>query len=441
MGNVMRRQRQSRTDGWMNVLNGYGTSKDQRSYNKFGRTSFITMEQAEALFIENGTFRKICTAPADEATRVKFCLKDGEQELDINDDIQSLYEDYQGELQMSKALSFDRCYGGSVIFANVVDGQELFEPLNIDKITAIESIKVYSAREVNPCARYIDTNNPKYEQVETYTINDGETGANYTVHESRLIILDGGVLPNNVRRARNGWGAMILESIDKSLGNYDEANSLAMMLLSRLSQGIMKIEGLMNQLQMTDGETNVRKYINMIDLTRHIMNTVAIDGKDDYEMKNVSVTGVSDIIDRMQGGLSADATIPISILFGRSTAGLNSSGDADFETYYSMVERIMRIKLKPALSKLVQIIAIAHGIKLPDKFTIEFEPLKIPSEKEKAEAKNLEAQAKAHEADAAKTYHDIGSLDSMEIRDTLEEHSDYKIDRTLDNTGQPPKVV
>jgi phage-related protein (TIGR01555 family) len=441
MGNVMRRQRQSRTDGWMNVLNGYGTSKDQRSYNKIGRTTFVTQQQAEDMFIENGTFRKICTAPSDEATRVKFCLKDGEQELDISDDIQSIYEDLQGELQMSKALSFDRCGGGSVIFANAVDGQELTDPLSIEKVRDVEEIKVYSALEVSPFDWYTDLNDKKYGKVKTYNINDGQTGSSFTVHETRLIIMDGGILSNTERRRRNGWGAMELESIQANLGNYDEANSLAMMLLSRLSQGVLRVDGLMSQLQMTDGETNVRKYINMIDLTRHIMNTVAIDAKDDYDMKNVSVSGVSDIIDKMQNSLAAVTGIPVTILFGRSPGGQNATGDADFESYYSMVERIQRRKLKPALSKLVQIIAMAHGIKLPDKFTIEFEPLSIPTKKEKAEAKNLEAQAKAHEADAAKTYHDIGSLDSIEIRDTLEEHSDYKIDRTLDNTGQPPKVV
>ena len=55
---------------------------------------------------------------------------------------------------------------------------------------------------------------------------------------------------------------------------------------------------------------------------------------------------MKDVIDTTCNMLSAVTNIPQTILFGRSPAGENSTGDSDFENYYNYIERIQKLMLK-----------------------------------------------------------------------------------------------
>ena len=69
------------------------------------------------MFIENGIFRKIITAPADEALRAGFCIKTSD-DIDVSEAKQNpfLYEDLACEEKFATALYWHRCYGGKIIF-------------------------------------------------------------------------------------------------------------------------------------------------------------------------------------------------------------------------------------------------------------------------------------------------------------------------------------
>ena len=62
-------------------------------------------------------------------------------------------------------------------------------------------------------------------------------------------------------------------------------------------------------------------------MVRNILNTLAIDKDDDYDIKSISLSGVKDILDKTQTMLSAVSEIPVTILFGRFTGGQNATGD------------------------------------------------------------------------------------------------------------------
>ena len=69
-------------------------------------------------------------------------------------------------------------------------------------------------------------------------------------------------------------------------------------------------------------------------MMRSVMNSILIDGEDSFELKNMTLAGYKEIIEQQEVALSAVTQIPITILFGRSPAGMNSTGDADLEIYY-----------------------------------------------------------------------------------------------------------
>lgn len=234
---------------------------------------------------------------------------------------------------------------------------------------------------------------------------------------------------------RNGWGGRVFDRIAQELTNYNSSLSLSLMAISRLSQGILKLSGMESLLQNDFGEEQVRKRLQLIDMARHMMNTIALDTADEYDQKNMTIAGLKDIIQEFELALSAVTNIPATVLFGRSPAGMNATGKADFEAYYNMVSRIQQRALRPALLRLFDIISKAkeYPFILPESYTIAFKPLWNPTEKEIAETANIKAQAKEHEANAARSYMDIGVLDISEIRCTLKDDGEYIMDDSLDD--------
>ena len=107
------------------------------------------------------------------------------------------------------------------------------------------------------------------------------------------------------------------------------------------------MKNLANMLSTADGEDKVLNRLQVIDLARNILNSIAIDVEgEDYDFKSLSMAGVKDVLDSTCNMLSAVTDIPQTILFGRSPAGLNATGDSDMENYYNMVERIQKRNMK-----------------------------------------------------------------------------------------------
>ena len=322
----------NRKDGLLNAVNGLNTLRyDPSRHTGIVRTQFITPRMSENLYIENGIFRKIVTVPCDEALRNGFFIKEADEKA--NNELQSVLEDLEYETKFATALYWDRVYGGSVLFPIFQDGTEdLTEPLNENRIQSIDEIRIYSAKEVLPMTWNNNINNIRYRKPETYIINDETNGACFEIHTSRLIVFDGLTVPNIVRNERDGWGGMILEQLFNDLVlKYDIGNKYAIDIMERMAQGVISIDGLESKLSIEGGEKQVRKYLQMIDMVRNILNTLAIDSRDSFDIKSVSLSGVSDILDRVQTMLSAVSEIPVTILFGRSPGGENATGEADFQ--------------------------------------------------------------------------------------------------------------
>ena len=116
-----------RTDGFFNAFLGYGT----RRRDPFTHTYFHSRQvesiaarwhEYEELFTYNGIAQKIIKIPADDAVRGGFTLSDGDSELEQNKAVQSILEDLNFQSVFSKALCWDRLYGGGVVLMLIDDG-------------------------------------------------------------------------------------------------------------------------------------------------------------------------------------------------------------------------------------------------------------------------------------------------------------------------------
>ena len=92
-------------------------------------------------------------------------------------------------------------------------------------------------------------------------------------------------------------------------------------------------------------------------MARGILNSIAIDTDgEDYDYKQLNLSGVKDVIDTSCNMLSAVTEIPQTILFGKSPDGMNATGESDMENYYNYIERIQTRMVKSNLRYLLSII-------------------------------------------------------------------------------------
>lgn len=93
-------------------------------------------------------------------------------------------------------------------------------------------------------------------------------------------------------------------------------------LLDRAVQAVYKIKGLATLLNTDEGENTVIRRLQLIDMAKGIINSIAIDADgEDYDYKTVTFSVVKDIVDSTCNMLSAVTNIPQTKLFGRSPAG------------------------------------------------------------------------------------------------------------------------
>jgi len=424
-------------DGFYNTVIGHGMREfdPMQGYHYSRGGSHMTLQELDDLFTFNGIANKIVSAPANEAVRNSADFKGADKaDLKMNDAIQSRLEDLKAWQVFAEALSWDRLFGGAVVLMMCDDGGELAEPLRIESLRSIKKLEVFEPPEVRPLNDYIiDAKDPDYGKPEHYNLI-GYSGNSFTVHRSRLLIMRGDTVSKRIRRARDGWGGRVFDKVRDDLVRYDSGLSLSLLLLSRLSQGVLKLDGMSTLLQTDEGEQAVQKRLHLIDMARHIMNTMALDSADEYKLENISLAGVDAILQQFQLALCAVTDIPATVLFGRSPSGENATGKSDQENYFAMVSRIQQGELRACLVKLVETLGACseYGLNLPDEWTVEFRPLWVPSALDKATVASTEAQSVEHLANAARTLHDLGALDASEVREKLKTGDTFVIDDSLD---------
>src|SRR4029077_19739346 len=89
------------------------------------------------------------------------------------------------------------------------------------------------------------------------------------------------------------------------------------------------------------------------------------------------------------------AEMPVTLLYGRSPAGMNATGESDIRGWYDSVSDAQHDTLKPRLTRLITLLFLAKDGptqgRVPDRWCLEFNPLWQPTDKELADTKKIKA--------------------------------------------------
>lgn len=397
-----------RQDGFVNLLNKYGTSQDASEQYHFVSDGEIPDDVLALNYEANGLFARIIDTPAEEAIVHGFSLP-GLSAKDSSFAMASLDELDWIEVATT-GIKWARLFGGAVAVMLINDGRQLSEPVDWKNIRSIDDIRTYDRSLVQPDYSNIYSYDPRdpfgsrgsrLGKPEYYTISS--VYGTFTVHESRLLIFRNGELPERSSASvYRLWGVPEYVRLHRAIRDASTAHGNASKMLDRSVQAVYSMNGLASELATEEGEKRVLKRLQTIDLARGLLGTIVIDSDEHYDFRTFGFSGVSDVIDATCNFLSALTSIPQTILFGRSPAGLNATGRSDLENFYSYVGQIQRRMLRGNLRYLLSVIfqaGVATGeVDSVPNINVQFSSLWSMSEAEKAEIELKQAQTQAQKA-------------------------------------------
>lgn len=444
-------QKAKRNDGYVNVMNKYGTKKDNSESYFYEREPIVPDMQLTSMYESNGLFSKIIDTPAEEALKRGYDLNLNNDKLEryVEDTMDSL----EWEDKATTAIKWARLYGGAIIVMLIDDGRGLDEPVNWENVRSIDELRVFERAVVQPdyASLYLQDygdglhRNTHFGEPEFYYVNS--MYGSFIVHESRCLVFRNGVLPEQVSNSTyQMWGMPEYVRIKRALRETVTAHGNATKLLERSVQAVYSMKNLSALLSSEDGEEKMLKRLDAIDMAKGILNTVAIDGDGEtYDFKTFQFNGVKDVIDSTCNLLSALTNIPQTLLFGRSPAGMNATGESDLENYYNYVERIQKLMLKKNLRYLLDFVFKAGIVQkaideIPD-YKLTFKPLWSLSETEQAALEQQKAVAALTKAQATQIYVDMQALDASEVRSKLASEDEYNVEDIIDDDDDIYKSV
>ena len=430
-----------RQDGYTNLLNKYGTDQDNSMAYSYEQESITADMELIRLYEGNGLFSKIIDRPAEEAVKHGLDIDYGDDS--IAEYVEERLDELDFEDKFATAEKWARLYGGALIVMLCDDGGSLEEPLDYDKVKTIEELRVFERAIVQENyqglyqSKMIFSNSDlPIGQPEFYHVNS--IYGSFTVHYTRCLIFRNGRLPEQTTNSiYRHWGMPEHVKIKQALRECMTSHSNGTKLLERSVQAIYKMKHLAQLLSSDEGEGKVLQRLQVIDMARGILNSMAIDADgEDYDFKTLQMAGVKDVIDTTCNMLSAVTNIPQTILFGRSPAGMNSTGDSDFENYYNMVENIQKQNMKANARTVIDLI-LRQGFLNGDisdipRFKVKFAALWSLSDAEQADIEQKKAQTAQIKAQTAQAYIDAGVLDPTEVRKSLAITGDFNIEELID---------
>lgn len=422
-----------RFDGWANILTGLSRGRDKRTSAAAVAPKIWQGPELDILYHGSDLIRTIIDLPANEMVRewVEIKTDDVDGEKGLEDEqaeneagvaLLDALEKLDAQSRFGEAEAMARLTGGAVIMLGADDGSEdVREPLKEDNIQSVQWLEVFDRFDLDIVEVYHEIGHPKFGLPSVYRITRNSTTASILsdhsmfgdtlVHETRLLIFRGHRTTRRRRDELDGWDESVVTAIEEVVRDLDQSFSSLAHLMLDMSQAVYKMHGLA-QLLNSDQDDIVLKRLQFLDLARSVVRAIPLDTDEDYIRQATPLTGVAEALDKIMARMASAARMPIMLLFGESSPGMQSTGQSDIRFFYDNIRSQQRIKIGAPLRRLGTLIykskeGPTNGVE-PDSWMIEFIPLWSPTPKEKADEYKTTAEADA-------IYMDRGVLSPHEV--------------------------
>lgn len=325
----------------VNLVSKLGTSRDKASHDQFAWHVPKSVFELDNLYESNGIAAKIIDKPVQDMFRQGYYFEGiaGEDLQKLDDEIDRLSID----VHLSKAMRLSRLHGKSYILLAADSDLPLMMPLGdndtLSYITTLSVSQLAAGGEMRPASEA----NGYYDKPVYYRLQKNMGGtAGSIVHHSRII------------EVVWGDGKSVMEKIHDELLRFASVNANAASLVHEAKIDIIKTPDLANQIQ--NNTESILKRFALVGMLKGNNGTVLLDKEEDYQSKTYNFSGLPDLMQECSVQLTAVADIPYTVLFGRSPAGMNATGEHDLKNYYDTVGSYQRDYERPVLRRLINII-------------------------------------------------------------------------------------
>jgi len=360
------------------------------TYRRSGLTS--NTELLTVTYRENWLAKKIIDMPSEDMTRAWYSLSTSLPEEDLYD-LKQLEAKHSVKQEITNAIRWGRLYGGALAVM-ILRGEEsvLDQPLDYDLLLpgCFQGLLVLDrAQGIEPSMELVtDLDDPDFGLPMYYTVNlEMEDLHAVKVHHSRVLRFIGRELPWTETVAENYWGASELEHIWEELQKRSATSANIAQLVFQANITTLKM-GRFGEHMAYGSEVQQKKILQAIEQENRMRTSYGLqvlNAEDTMETHSYSFGGLSEIYEAFMMDMAGAAEIPATKLFGRSPQGMNSTGEADLRNYYDMIAQLQERYLRPALEKLLPVMAISCWGYVPEDLEIVFQPVMTMTPEERAE--------------------------------------------------------
>ena len=410
-------------DGYRNTAASIGSNSPLMAGGGFARSDLVTEELTTA-YRENWLAKKIIDMPAEDMTRKWYILSTSVGRGEV-EEIRKLEAKHSIKREITNAIRLARLYGGAVaIIILAGDEDRMDQPLAADDVLpgTFQGLLVRDRTQAEPSLeKETDIWDPEFGLPKYYNFYvDDENGGSrrIQIHHSRVLRFTGREMPDEEMAREEYWGISELIHVWDPLENYCATDANAAELSFRVNLLCLKSNDVTEMLTAGTDE-HTESVLKLLETENHLRTSYGLQllgANDSMENLKYDFSGLPKLLEYQMLALAGASGIPATKLFGRSPEGMNATGESDMRNYYEMISALQEKDLKPALEKLVPIMAMSCLCYIPEDMEILFEPLMTLSTEDQIK------QAKAH-AEMLIELYQAGGIDREELREDLAEWS------------------
>jgi len=390
----------ARFDSTFNPLTGLGGASDKGAV---GRPNpwVVPLNDTElrALYGSNGIARRIVDLLPTRATRKGWSVP----EIGTEDRRLQTWD------RVTEAMIWARLYGGSALMLVTEDDVPpgfqdernqaawLAQPLDIERVGRVIALQVFDPNEAAPMVWDRDVRSPTYRRPILWTVS--ADGFNAAVHGSRIVHFRGARRPpsetaGGFMRSNRMPDDNCLQAIWDEIRRLSETMAGGATLAQELRESVLKVADL-GARGTGDEAATLAQRISLMSRVKSMLGIILIGAGDEYTNRSNPPTGWSELSDGAKSMLAAVSGLPETVLFGATPGGLNTDGESGHESFRQLVSDYQESN-RPELERIYQVIYAAQdgptkGV-APEEWALTFAPLDEPSEKSKAEVREIVAR-------------------------------------------------
>ncbi|MGB5811057.1 MAG: DUF1073 domain-containing protein [Polyangiales bacterium] len=341
---------------------------DKFASYSFSRRETLDPGTLESLYSDNDIAATIVERIVKDALREGYGLAwQGADDTIVRRTVDWAEARYEVTQVLQQARIYSRLFGGGAVFIGADDDRELDQA--VEPGFPVEFLRAHSSEDLRPRAWYADVAQQNFHKVALYdlslpTFAQAQTratkqGVSRIVDHSRLVTLDG-VRTTDKRFRERGWGESVLRRVYDVLLKFEASFASIQHSLAESSIPVYKVEGLMNLLASENWEP-LQDRFQLINTSKSNYQAIVLDKDETFERVAAQLQEAANVVEAAMLRVAGAAGMPATILFGRSPAGLNATGQSDLEVWHGAVAQEQSLVLAPAIRELYTFLLAQEG--------------------------------------------------------------------------------